>query len=110
MTEADWLLVQTFRMWRHPEGLEQHPLHANYMDYGPEDRHKRYTKPVLWGFGGGSAAGDATQSGIPHGNPFLDQFNRYFPDLRAQSIPGGHFFPEENPAATNVALDEFLAE
>ena len=63
-------------MWRHSEGLEQHPLHANYMDYGPEDRHKRYTKPVLWGFGGGSAAGDATQSGIPHGNPFLDQFNR----------------------------------
>ena len=97
-------------MWLHPEGLEEHPLYPNFMDYGPEDRHKRFTKPVLWGYGSGSAAGDATQPGVPSGNPFFDQFSRYFPDLRGQAIAGGHFFPEENPEATNAALDGFLSE
>ena len=33
-------------MWLNPQGLEQHPLYANFMDYGPEDRHKRFAKPV----------------------------------------------------------------
>jgi len=97
-------------MWHHPEGLEKHPLYSNYLDYGPEDRHKRFEKPVLWGYGSGSAAGDATQPGVPKGNPFFDQFSRYFPDLRGQAIAGGHFFPEENPEATNAALDSFLTE
>ncbi len=97
-------------MWLHPQGLEQHPLYSNFMDYGPEDRHKRYDKPVLWGYGSGSAAGDATQPGIPSGNPFFDQFSHYFSDLRGQAIAGGHFFPEENPTATNAVLDEFLSQ
>jgi hypothetical protein len=46
---------------------------------------------------------------IPTGNPFSDQFSRYFPDLRARSIDAGHFFPEEAPEATNAVLTEFLA-
>ena len=93
-------------MWLHPEGMDKHPLYANYMDYGPEDRHKRYANPALWLFGAGS--GEA-RVGVPKGNPFFDQFTRYFPDLRGQSIAGGHFFPEENPDATNTALSAFLA-
>jgi len=97
-------------MWLHPQGLEEHPLYPNYLDYGPEDRHKRYTRPVLWAFGSGPATGAAGRSGVPHGNPFLDQFSRYFPDLRGCSIAGGHFFPEENPQATNATLAAFLAE
>lgn len=97
-------------MWTHPDGLEQHPLYENYLDYGPEDRHKRFTKPVLWGYGRGSGSGEATKPGIPEGNPFFDQFRRYFSDLRGRSIPAGHFFPEENPPATNAVLDEFLLE
>lgn len=96
-------------MWLHPEGLEQHPLYTHYMDYGPEDRSKRYANPVLWGYGTGSAAGGGARTGIPEGDPFLDQFSRYFPDLRGVGIPGGHFFPEESPEATNAALESFLA-
>ena len=95
-------------MWLHPEGLEAHPLYENFLDYGPEDRHKRFDKPVLWGYGSGSGAGDASQPGIPTGNPFFDQFSRYFSHLHGQSISGGHFFPEENPEDTNVMLDAFL--
>jgi pimeloyl-ACP methyl ester carboxylesterase len=96
-------------MWRHPEGLQNHPLFGNYMDYGPEDRHKRFEKPTLWMYGAGSAAGDPNNPAMPRGNPFFDQFPRYFPDLRTRAIPGGHFFPEESPAETNAALEAFLA-
>ena len=93
-------------MWLHPDGMDKHPLYPNYMDYGPEDRHKQFANPALWLFGAG--AGEP-RVGVPKGNPFFDQFARYFPDLRGQSIAGGHFFPEENPGATNAALDAFLA-
>jgi pimeloyl-ACP methyl ester carboxylesterase len=79
------------------------------MDYGPEDRHKRFEKPTLWMYGAGSAAGDPNNPAMPRGNPFFDQFPRYFPDLRTRAIPGGHFFPEESPAETNAALEAFLA-
>jgi pimeloyl-ACP methyl ester carboxylesterase len=92
-------------MWLHPDGIEHHPLYPNFMDYGPEDRHKRFEKPALWLFAAGAGEG---RVGVPRGNPFLDQFTRYFPDLRGASIRGGHFFPEENPEATNAALDAFL--
>jgi pimeloyl-ACP methyl ester carboxylesterase len=43
-----------------------------------------------------------------HGNPFVDQFGRYFPDLRVRRVDAGHFFPEEAPDATNEALLRFL--
>jgi pimeloyl-ACP methyl ester carboxylesterase len=98
---------QVAAMWLHPQGLEQHPLHADYMDYGPEDRHKRYPGPALWMFGQATAAADGTA--VPRGNPFVEQFSRYFPDLRVQRVAAGHFFPEEAPAVTNDALLRFLA-
>jgi pimeloyl-ACP methyl ester carboxylesterase len=92
-------------MWLHPDGLQKHPLFGNYLDYGPEDRHKHFGKPTLWMYAGGTTP----RPGIPHGNPFFDQFPRYFPELRTRAIAGGHFFPEENPTDTNAALDEFLS-
>lgn len=102
---------QVAAMWLYPKGLEKHPLYADSMDYGPEDRHKRYPGPALWMFGNylgrGSAAGDPHE--VPHGNPFVDQFSRYFPDLRVQRVNAGHFFPEEAPDVTNEALLRFLA-
>jgi pimeloyl-ACP methyl ester carboxylesterase len=101
-------------MWLHPEGMEQHPLYANYMDYGPEDRQKRYEGPTLWMFArygqpserGGTEAWEKP----PTGNPFVEQFPRYFPDLRVRTVPAGHFFAEEAPEATNEALLAFLRE
>jgi pimeloyl-ACP methyl ester carboxylesterase len=45
---------------------------------------------------------------VPSGSPFLDQFSRYFPDLRARPINAGHFFIEEAPEPTNRFLLEFL--
>jgi pimeloyl-ACP methyl ester carboxylesterase len=104
-------------MWTHPEGLENHPLYANYMDYGPEDRHKRFEKPALWMFGNypalrsgarGPAGNPEPRDRIPSGNPFSDQFKRYFPDLRGRSVDGGHFFPEERPDETNETLLAFF--
>jgi pimeloyl-ACP methyl ester carboxylesterase len=46
---------------------------------------------------------------VPSGNPFSDQFSRYFPDLRAVPVNAGHFFPEEAPEETNATLRHFLA-
>ncbi|MGH2602094.1 MAG: alpha/beta fold hydrolase, partial [Dehalococcoidia bacterium] len=99
---------QVAAMWLHPDGLEQHPLHQESLDYGPEDRHKRFTKPVLWMMAGAGASPENEHT-IPHGHPFVDQFSRYFPDLRAQRVNAGHFFPEEAPDVTNAALLRFLA-
>jgi pimeloyl-ACP methyl ester carboxylesterase len=102
-------------MWLHPGGLEKHPLHANFMDYGPEDRHKTFPNPTLWMFGSYLARSRGTSTEghpadrIPTGNPFSDQFSRYFPDLRGRRIDAGHFFPEEKPAETNAVLADFLA-
>ena len=102
-------------MWNHPEGLEKHPLYVNYMDYGPEDRHKRFPNPTLWMMGSylarsrGTGGEGRPVDWIPTGNPFADQFSRYFPDLRARRVDAGHFFPEEAPAVTNETLSAFLA-
>jgi pimeloyl-ACP methyl ester carboxylesterase len=102
-------------MWTHPEGLEKHPLYVNYMDYGPEDRHKRFSNPALWMYGTylarsrGTGGEDAARDHIPAGNPFSDQFARYFPDLRARRVDAGHFFPEEAPDYTNETLRAFLS-
>ena len=103
-------------MWMHPEGLEKHPLYANFMDYGPEDRHKRFPNPVLWMFGSYLSRSRGTEppqerpaGWIPSGNPFAEQFSRYFPDLRVRNVNAGHFFPEEAPEVTNETLGQFLA-
>ncbi|MDZ7727736.1 MAG: hypothetical protein U5Q44_05775 [Dehalococcoidia bacterium] len=102
-------------MWLHEDGLEQHPLYPNFMDYGPEDRHKRFEHPALWMYGTylsrsrGTAGEGRPVDAIPFGNPFVDQFPRYFPDLRARRVDAGHFFPEEAPEVTNDTLLAFLA-
>jgi pimeloyl-ACP methyl ester carboxylesterase len=94
-------------MWR--GGLEQDPRYASYMDYGPDDRHKRYPHPVLWLYGryisGSIEQGSAS---LPAGNPFFDQFARYFGDLRARAVSAGHFLGEEEPAYVNQCLLAFL--
>jgi pimeloyl-ACP methyl ester carboxylesterase len=106
---------QVAEMWLHPEGLEKHPLYANFMDYGPEDRHKTFPNPTLWMFGSylsrsrGTEAEGRPEDWIPSGNPFSDQFTRYFPDLRARAVEAGHFFPEEAPDVTNGHLRAFLS-
>ncbi len=97
-------------MWLHPAGLEQHPLFADFMDYGPDDRHKQFAHPTLWAYGaylGGAI--DQGRTEVPKGNPFFDQFARYFPDLRARSVGAGHFLGEEAPAYINETLLGFLA-
>lgn len=98
-------------MWLHPEGLEKHPRYSNFMDYGPEDRHKRFEPPTLWMYGNylGRAGVTTPVELVPSGNPFFDQFSMYFPDLRARRVDAGHFFPEEVPDVTNDYLLEFLA-
>lgn len=104
---------QVAEMWLYPGGLENHPLYRHYMDYGPEDRHRQYPNPALWMYGRylsasrGTATSDPAKR--PSGNPFADQFSRYFPDLRTQRVNAGHFFPEEAPEVTNDALLAFLA-
>lgn len=103
------------RMWLHEGGLEQHPLYSNFMDYGPEDRHKRFPNPALWMYGTylarsrGTSGDGRPADAIPSGNPFVDQFPRYFPDLRARRVDAGHFFPEEAPEVTNETLLAFLS-
>lgn len=97
-------------MWLHPEGLERHPLYEHFMDYGPEDRHKRYPDPTFWVYARpGFSAQGVDPARVPRGNPFLEQFSRYFPDLRARPIDAGHFFPEQAPKETSAALLGFLA-
>jgi pimeloyl-ACP methyl ester carboxylesterase len=104
---------QVAELWLHPDGLEHSPGFADFYDYGPEDRHKRYPHPTLWMHAGGPLkAGEAPQHGdptVPSGNPFFDQFTRYFPDLRARRVQSGHFIPEEAPDYTNETLLAFLA-
>jgi pimeloyl-ACP methyl ester carboxylesterase len=95
--------------WLHPGGLEQHPRFGS-VDFGPDDRCKRYPHPVLWLYGaylGGAL--DEGRTEVPSGSPFLDQFARYFPDLRARSVAAGHFLGEESPAYVNECLLAFLA-
>ena len=103
---------QVAEMWLHPDGLEQHPRFANFLDYGPDDRQKRYPHPTLWLYGsylGRSLSDGSSSARIPTGNPFVDQFSRYFPDLRSRSIDAGHFLGEEAPAAVNESLLAFLS-
>jgi len=100
---------QVAAMWLHDGGLEAHPWFAEAMDYGPEDRHKRYPHPALWLYGHSRLSPtDPVRTTVPSGNAFVDQFSRYLPDLRARSVAAGHFVGEEAPAAVNEHLLAFL--
>jgi pimeloyl-ACP methyl ester carboxylesterase len=100
-------------MWLHPTGLDKHPLYEHFMDYGPEDRHKRFEAPTLWMYASAlrrlANPADWREDHVPSGNPFFAQFPRYFPDLKVRTVRAGHFFPEEAPEETNKALLPFLA-
>ncbi len=98
--------------WLHPGGVHEHPDVIDYPVYAPEDHDTTFPRPVLWvqgnylGRSGGAEQGDPA---IPTGNPFLDQFGRHFPDLRARAAACGHFIPEEAPEFVNETLLDFLA-
>lgn len=93
-------------MWLHPGGLEQHPDYGHFMDFGPEDRGRRFTGPTLLL----RSVGDALQARrVASDNPHSRQYRRYFPDLTTQTIPAGHFFPEEAHRLTSEAITAFLA-
>lgn len=100
-------------MWLHPQGLEQHPGYREYYDFGPEDRHKRSAAPALWMYSklrGHVRPGSVTDAtAIPTGNPYLDQFSRYFADLRVRAVDCGHFIAEEAPEYTSSVLLDFAA-
>ena len=84
----------------------------------PEDRHKRYPRPALYIYSPflvpqawpeGAAGRQPSDDYIPTGNPYAEQFSRYFPDLRCRGIPVGHFIQEEAPERTTGILQQFFA-
>ena len=82
-----------------------------FYDYGPEDRHKRFSAPALWMYGnylGGNGDKPEGHPVGPTGNPFVDQFPRYFPDLRSRSVNAGHFLGEESPEFISATLVDFF--
>ncbi|BBG02587.1 MULTISPECIES: alpha/beta hydrolase [Pseudonocardia] len=93
-------------MWLHPDGFEAHPWWPEYHDVGPEDRHKRYPGPVTFVFGNQQLGRFPELAALPErtGNPFADQYPRYFPDLRAVRADCGHYLPEEVPELVGAEL------
>ena len=84
-------------MWLHEGGIEEHPLFNEFMDYGPEDNATVFEGPAI-NLYGSYRYGEAVQQGdetIRGGNPFDDQFTRYFPKLQARAVNGIHFLGEE---------------
>ena len=93
------------RMWR-----EQN-VKPEYLDYAPEDRHKRYTGDTLWLYS--EQLFDATGSqlnehGIPIGDPAFNAFSRHFPNLSAHPMSGGHFFLESQPETSGQTTSRIL--
>jgi pimeloyl-ACP methyl ester carboxylesterase len=111
--------MQVAEMWNTPGGLTQNSTWKNhYMDYGPEDRHKRFPRPALYIYSPflvpqawpeGPSGRQPADDYIPAGNPYADQFSRYFPDLRCRGVPVGHFIQEEAPEVTTATLVKFFA-
>jgi pimeloyl-ACP methyl ester carboxylesterase len=98
-------------MWLHPDGFEAHPWSLEFHDIGPEDRQKRYERPTLFVFGNQQLARfpELAELPKPGGHPFVDQYVRYFPDLRAVHADCGHYVPEEVPELVNAELLALLA-
>jgi pimeloyl-ACP methyl ester carboxylesterase len=97
-------------MWLHPDGFEAHPWWREAHDVGPEDRQKRYERPALFVFGNQQLDRFPELAGLPRpsGHPFVDQYVRYFPDLRAVHADCGHYLPEEVPELVNAELLDLL--
>lgn len=82
-----------------------------YLDYAPEDRHKRYDGAVLWMFSSqllAATGGRVDERGLPTGDPFFDSYARHFANIKAVPVDAGHFFPEEAAEFTAKTLLEFL--
>jgi hypothetical protein len=87
-------------------------IEPNYLDFAPEDRHKRYLGKTLWLYTKSVAAASGSHiddRGVPLGDPAFEAFPRHFPDLEAEAVDGGHFFVEERAAATAERVRRFLA-
>ena len=97
-------------MWLHPEGLQAHPGHAHYYDFGPEDRSVRAPQPALWMFSKPTKAASASGSVVPTptSNPFVAQFPTYFRSLETHSVDAGHLLPEEASSYVTTELLRFL--
>jgi pimeloyl-ACP methyl ester carboxylesterase len=98
-------------MWLHPDGYDAHPWRHEFHDIAPEDRQKRYTNPALVVYSNQFVPRfpQHADGRAPSGDPFADQYSRYFPDLRARHADCGHYIPEEQPELLNEVLLDFLA-
>ena len=103
-------------IWLHDGSIFTSPGYTTdsgpvFYDFGPEDRHKQFAAPALWLYGSyldGNSGQPESQTVAPTGNPFVDQFPRYFPDLRTRSVNGGHFLGEESPEFVSATLIDFF--
>ncbi|WP_131732286.1 alpha/beta hydrolase [Actinomadura formosensis] len=86
-------------MWLHHEGYDAHPWRHEFHDFGPEDRHKRFHGPSLLIYGKQYAARfPAHADGVlPSGDPFAEQYARYFTDMTVRETEAGHYIAEELP-------------
>ncbi len=93
------------RLWR------EQTIADEYLDFAPEDRHKRYEGETLWLYGDyllEAVGGCIDSRGYPTGDPSFESFPRHFPALTAQAVPGGHFFLESQPELSGEIIRGFL--
>jgi pimeloyl-ACP methyl ester carboxylesterase len=93
-------------IWLHPKGFDAPAWHSEQLDFGPEDRHKRYHGPALFMYSERFAPlfPHHADGAAPGGDRFADQFAHYLVDLRVRFVQCGHFLPEEEPEIVSEAL------
>ena len=98
-------------MWLFADGFENHPWASEAHDVGPEDRHKRYDRPALFMFGHQQLGRFPELANLPapSDDPFVDQYVRYFSDLKPVAVECGHYVPEEVPDQVNAELLELIS-
>ena len=104
--------AQVASMWLHPDGFEAHPWHDEFLDFAPEDRHKRFSGSslLLYSERLGQVFPEHGDGMLPRGNDFADQFARNLPDVRVREAPCGHHIPEEMPELVSEILLDFAGE
>jgi hypothetical protein len=73
---------------------ERHGLRAGR---SPQAIHRAGAMVVCARAASGASGAPGAVETVPSGYPFLDQFSRYFPDLRARPIDAGHFSSRKLP-------------